>query len=101
MSQPLFDDMQDVGERIRHSPPIILCLDYDRSLATIAPEPTFANLSPHMRRALLSLATHPGITLAVISGRDRTDLQSRVNIPGVIYAGNHGLEISGPGFLFV
>jgi len=24
-----------------------------------------------------------------------------IGIPGLIYAGNHGLEISGPGFLFV
>ena len=39
--------------------------------------------------------------MAIVSGRDRTDLQARVGIPGVVYAGNHGLDISGPGFVYV
>jgi trehalose 6-phosphate phosphatase len=39
--------------------------------------------------------------MMVISGRERADLQARVGVPGLIYAGNHGLEISGPGLLFV
>jgi trehalose 6-phosphate phosphatase len=37
----------------------------------------------------------------MISGRTRDDLQQRTNLPGIIYAGNHGLEISGPGFVYV
>ena len=54
-----------------------------------------------MERVLSSLADHCCVSLALVSGRDRADLQARVDIPGFIYAGNHGLEISGPGFLFV
>ena len=39
--------------------------------------------------------------VAIVSGRERSDLQARVGIPGLVYAGNHGLEISGPGLVFV
>ena len=52
-------------------------------------------------RSLVAGRTRDGCRLAIVSGRDRADLQARVGIPGLIYAGNHGLEISGPGFVFV
>jgi trehalose 6-phosphate phosphatase len=39
--------------------------------------------------------------VAVISGRERGDLQARIDVAGLTYAGNHGLEISSPGRLFV
>src|SRR5262249_22807685 len=60
-----------------------------------------ARLCQQMERVLLSLAAQERVSLAILSGRERADLQARVGIPGLIYAGNHGLEISGPGFLFV
>lgn len=45
---------------------------------------------------LHKLAKHPQIFLAVISGRALKDVQKMVNIDGVTYAGNHGLEIEYP-----
>jgi trehalose 6-phosphate phosphatase len=39
--------------------------------------------------------------VGIISGRALHDLKSKVNIGGIIYAGNHGLEIEGPGLNFV
>ena len=41
------------------------------------------------------------MALAIVSGRDRTDLHRRIGIPGLIYVGNHGLDIGGPGYVFV
>ena len=41
------------------------------------------------------------ITVGIISGRALADLKDKVNINGVIYAGNHGFEIEGPGLSFV
>lgn len=38
-----------------------------------------------------------GVSLAIISGRALADLMSRVPLPEVIFAGNHGLEIRGLG----
>jgi trehalose-phosphatase len=76
-------------------------LDFDGTLTPYVEDPATASLSPHMQRVLRSLAAQPRISLALISGRSRADVQARVNLPDLIYAGNHGLEISGPGCLFV
>jgi trehalose-phosphatase len=79
----------------------LLCLDFDGTLAPFVPHPGDAFLSPAMDRLLRDLAGHDTLALVIVSGRDRADLQGRVKIPGVIYAGNHGLDISGPGFVYV
>jgi trehalose-phosphatase len=39
--------------------------------------------------------------VAIISGRALPDLRERVRMDEIIYAGNHGLEITGPGLHFV
>jgi trehalose-phosphatase len=101
MSQPLFDAQQEVGARLRLAPRWLLCLDFDGTLAEFVGEPDEARLSPQTERALRALAERESVFLAIVSGRDRADLQRRVGISGLIYAGNHGLDISGPGFLFV
>jgi len=101
MCQPLFDGIREVEERIEQAPHVLLCLDYDGTLTHYAATPLAAHLSPQMERVLLALAEHEDVSLAIISGRDRADLQGRVGIPGLIYAGNHGMDISGPGYLFV
>ena len=101
MSQPLFDDIHEVEAKILQAPHVLLCLDYDGTLTHFTATPLGAHLSPQMERTMLSLAEFPDVSLAIISGRDRADLQARVGMPGLIYAGNHGLEISGPGFMFV
>lgn len=38
-----------------------------------------------------------GVTLAFISGRSLVDLQQRVGLLCALYAGNHGLEMTGQG----
>jgi trehalose-phosphatase len=101
MSRPLFDALSEVAERIRPAPRCLLCLDFDGTLAPFVPDPGDAFLTPAMDRMLRDLAGHDTLALAIMSGRDRTDLHGRVNIPGVIYAGNHGLDISGPGYVYV
>jgi trehalose 6-phosphate phosphatase len=97
----LFDVSREVEARINAAPHILLCLDYDGTLTRFAESPVGGTLSTSMDRVLKSLADREGITLAILSGRERADLLGRVAIPGVIYAGNHGLDISGPGFVFV
>jgi trehalose 6-phosphate phosphatase len=101
MCQPLFDTMGEVEGRILQAPHLLLCLAYDGTLAPLVDEPAMAYLPPHVERVLRSLAEHERVSIAVLSGRERADLQAHVGLPGLIYAGNHGLEISGPGFLFV
>lgn len=101
MCRPLFDVLWEVENRITMVPHWLICTGYDGTLTPIVDDPSAAYLSPQMERVLLSLAGNERVSLAILSGRERSDLQTRVGIPGLIYAGNHGLEISGPGFLFV
>jgi trehalose-phosphatase len=97
----LFDCLEEVGRRIDREPARLLGLDFDGTLAPLTEDPAQAALSMPMRRVLRALAERETLPVAILSGRDRADLQARVGIPGLIYAGNHGLEISGPGFIFI
>jgi trehalose-phosphatase len=101
MNQRLWDELEGVGPRISQAPYLLLCLDFDGTLAPVAASPDAVRMEPETRSLVAESAGRPDITAAIISGRNRADLQSLVNIPGLIYAGNHGLEISGPGFVFV
>ncbi len=101
MSRPLFDATWEIEERIARAPHLLLCLDFDGTLTPFVEDPTQATLSPPVQRVLLALAGQENTSLAIISGRHRADLQARVGIAGLIYAGNHGLEISGPGCFFI
>jgi trehalose 6-phosphate phosphatase len=101
MNQPNFPGAQDVGKRIRQSPHLLLGLDYDGTLTPIVDEPAHALLPTPMRQALWALTRRDDVAVAVVSGRAHADLQELVGIPGVIYVGNHGMEISGPGTSFV
>ena len=39
--------------------------------------------------------------MGIVSGRGLDDVRQKMGIPELIYAGNHGLEIEGPGWNFV
>lgn len=79
---------------------IFLFLDYDGTLAPIADSPNQAVLSLKARELLKNLRDCPRCKIAIISGRKLEDIRSRVGIEGIIYAGNHGLEIEGPKIRF-
>lgn len=81
---------EELGERTP-----ALFLDYDGTLSPIVEDPEAAVLSPAARDTLRELAQL--CPLAVVSGRDRADVQRRVDLPGLYYAGSHGFEITGPG----
>ncbi len=79
----------------------ILFLDYDGTLTPIVNRPEQARLAPASRKVLASLADKKNWTIVVISGRGLIDVKKRVGIKGLIYAGNHGLEIVGRGVRFL
>src|SRR5579862_3787306 len=78
MSRQLFDAMWDWSERLTQAHDVLLCMDFDGTLAPIVEEPPLAQLSPQLQRVLLSLAGHESLTLVIVSGRERNDLQARV-----------------------
>lgn len=69
-------------------------LDYDGTLAPIVDHPDDAVLAEPTRRSLERLAEV--CPVAVVSGRDREDVEGKVGLDGVYYAGSHGFDISGP-----
>jgi trehalose-phosphatase len=101
MSRWLFDALHELGERITGASHLLVCLDLDGTIAPLAGHPDEVVVSPSVLRHLQTLARRDHVTLAIISGRDRAEVQKLVRVPGAYYAGNHGLEISGPGQLFI
>ena len=89
-----------VSARLRRSGRVLLLFDYDGTLTPIAARPEDALLPNGARRRLEALAAHPRYVVGIVSGRSLDDLAALAGIPGLIHAGNHGMEIRGPGLEF-
>ncbi|WP_330180141.1 trehalose-phosphatase [Nocardia sp. NBC_01503] len=80
-------DLLDVGKSA-------VLLDFDGTLAEIVNDPGAATLVDGAADVLRRLArTCP---VAIVSGRDLTDLRARVGVEGIWYAGCHGFELQAP-----
>ena len=90
-----------VSRRLASASSVLLLFDYDGTLTPIVARPEIATLSEETRRSLTTLAGMDKFVVGVVSGRDLSDLEALVAIPGLVYAGNHGLEISGAGMDFI
>jgi len=77
-----------------------MLLDFDGTLAPLARSHDRARLPGATRTILASLRLQPRLGMAVLSGRSLPDLRSLVDLAGIYYCGNHGLEIEGPGVAF-
>lgn len=95
----LFSEWKVIREKIEGGS-VYLMLDFDGTLTAIRRDPDKARLSGGAVRILKRAARTPGIDLSIISGRSLKDIRKRVGIEGLTYAGNHGLEIQGPGIKF-
>jgi trehalose-phosphatase len=89
------DGLAEVGEQVRDAVYLSVFLDFDGTLAPIVDHPADAKMDPQMRATLKALARRDQTLLVFISGRSVNDLRSRIQLPDVVYAGNHGLEICG------
>lgn len=72
-------------------------LDFDGTLVRIASHPAMVQLGTEMQSLLEACVARPDTDVAIISGRSLEDLRKHVRIDGIALAGNHGLEIEGPG----
>jgi trehalose 6-phosphate phosphatase len=72
-------------------------LDYDGTLTPIVSRPELAVLDEAMRASLADLAEV--FPVAIVSGRDRANVEDLVGFTGMVYAGSHGFDITGPGGL--
>jgi trehalose 6-phosphate phosphatase len=69
-----------------------LFLDVDGVLAPIVPRPEDARVPDETRHELRRLDEHYAL-LACITGRASQDAERVVGVPGLVYVGNHGLEL--------
>jgi len=76
---------------------LALFLDYDGTLTRLRRHPSEAVLSPEMREALEACAARDDTDVTIVTGRALEDVREMVDIAGLAFAGNHGLEISGGG----
>lgn len=77
-------------------PDVALFLDFDGTLTPLQDDPDAVFLPDGMGRVILELAEQLKGALAVLSGRDLTDLSRRVP-EGLWRFGNHGLRSAEPG----
>ncbi|NNL84839.1 MAG: trehalose-phosphatase, partial [Myxococcales bacterium] len=76
---------------------LILFLDYDGTLTPLVDHPSKARLSSATRETLRGCIRRDDTEVAIVSGRSLKDVRGMVGETDAIYAGNHGLEIEGPG----
>ena len=79
----------------------LLLLDFDGTLSDIVDSPDDAVLRPGNRALLAALWGRPSCDVGILSGRSLDDVRRRVGVAGLVYGGNHGLEISGPGLEYL
>ncbi len=91
----LFAQWDRIARRIRGNKRVAVLLDFDGTLVRIAPLPGGVRLEDGTRDVLQKLAAHPNVSLAVISGRQRAELQHFIGIPRMKYMGLYGWEING------
>ena len=99
--QYLFDAWNKISHRLKSANHILLLSDFDGTLTPIAGRPELAVLDADTRKLLQTLARNRRYTIGLISGRSLTDLKNCANVDGIIYSGNHGLEIEGFGTNFL
>jgi trehalose 6-phosphate phosphatase len=90
----LFSQWDRVTERIRGTKRLAIFLDFDGTLVRIAATPEGARMRDETREVLRKLAARRNVTLSIISGRQRAELQHYIGVQKVKYMGLYGWERS-------
>ena len=90
----LFGDLPRLRALFQRRRPALF-LDYDGTLVPIAPRPADAMAGPEVRQVLQALVA-AGIEVAIVTGRAIAEIRRLLGVEGVLYFGNHGLEVEGP-----
>lgn len=97
----LFDEWPLLARELGQCKTICVLLDFDGTLSPFAKKPHLASIPPDAKHALITLSSNPRFKVGVVSGRSLADVKQMVGVKGIFYAGNHGLEVEGPGVRFV
>ncbi|MGE5197197.1 MAG: trehalose-phosphatase, partial [Deltaproteobacteria bacterium] len=79
---------------------LFIFLDFDGTLIPIAATPEKAVLPGSTKKLLEKISKSQRLKMAFISGRALDNIEQKIGLRDVIYSGNHGLEIEGPGIKF-
>ncbi|WP_423743251.1 trehalose-phosphatase (plasmid) [Haladaptatus sp. SPP-AMP-3] len=90
---PLHHHLYALVRRLRDTDGMLAMFDFDGSLAPIEDHPDDVQLPPATRTVIEDLRDSPDVQVGIVSGRGLDDLRERVDVDGIAYAGNHGLEI--------
>lgn len=93
-ARPLTEHHEELRERLAAASGLLLCTDFDGTLAPIVADPDGPEITSANDAALRALTEHDAVEIAVVSGRQVDDVAARVGIDGLAYAGNHGLELT-------
>ncbi|WP_236951052.1 trehalose-phosphatase [Methanobacterium subterraneum] len=86
----LFDNLKHL-ETFKYDSSTAIVTDIDGTISEIAPTPTEALVTDSMREELVKL--HRKFSLvAVVSGRSVLNAREMVDVDGLLYVGNHGME---------
>ena len=83
----------ELSNRFKKAKTILLMCDYDGTLTPIVKRPKDALISAQMRGILRCLRDNRKFKVAIISGRGLAEIKKMVGVKGLIYAGNHGMEL--------
>jgi trehalose 6-phosphate phosphatase len=85
--------------QLADGPGLLLCLDYDGTLAEITTDPATAEPYPGVREQLQRLPSlRNQLTIAIVTGRTLSDVKRLLGVEsGLFFSGVHGLELDEPG----
>jgi trehalose 6-phosphate phosphatase len=86
----VFNHLDLIREALRRSP-FGLITDVDGTISKTAPTPQQAEVTPLCRQYLSALCNQLAL-VAAVSGRAAVEVKNMINIDGMVYIGNHGLE---------
>ncbi|MEM4780206.1 MAG: trehalose-phosphatase [Halalkalicoccus sp.] len=90
-----FEDARgELRTRVERAEGLLLCTDFDGTLAPIESDPEAATITPENRTVLEELRDREDTRVAIVSGRALADVRKRVGLSGLAYSGNHGLELA-------
>lgn len=89
---PIESRLSRIERRLASVDRVLLCLDFDGTLAPHVDDPDAAELTDDNRQILALLDQQSALDIAIVSGRALDDVKDRIGIDGLTYAGNHGLE---------
>ena len=90
--KPLWLHLGDLAARMQEAPGVAVASDFDGTLTPIMAEPEGVALAPRTRGLLERLVARPEVSLAILSGRRLEDVEARVGLRSVFYAGTAGFE---------